>query len=113
MGYIGVRISYRCRHHISLLFFIILFIVAVFLLSDIATNNLIIDKQKNHFAYAHIFINTNNTITKDIDKYQLVFLPYPDILIANDNFTRLNFSLMENKTDVYNVFVSLIIKDRR
>ena len=77
------------------------------------TISLLINKKNHLLAHAHIFINTNNTIAKNIDKYQLVFLPYPDIPIANDNSTRLNFSLMENKTDVYNVFVSLIIKDRR
>ena len=96
--------------HIRYLFFIFyIFIAAVFLLSD---TNLIIHQEKNLLAYAHIFTNTPNTITKNIDNYQVVFLPFPNIPIANDNSTKLNFSLMENKTDVYNVFVSLIIKDR-
>jgi hypothetical protein len=93
----------------SLFFYI--FITAVFLfLYD--TTNLIVYQQKNLLAYAHIFSDTPNTITKNIDKYQVVFLPVPNILSINDNSTRLNFSLMENNTDVYNVFVSLIIKDR-
>jgi hypothetical protein len=96
------------EYFVSLLFVIV--IVSVILFFD---NYLISDQQKNHFAYAHIFINTNNTVTKNINNYQLVFLPYPGIPIANDNSTILNFSLMENKTDVYNVFVSLIIKDRK
>jgi hypothetical protein len=82
-----------------------------FLPSDIS--NLIIYQEKNiPLAYAHIFTDTPNTITKNIDKYQIVFLPYPNIPLVNDNSTKLNFSLMENNTDVYNVFVSLIIKDR-
>jgi hypothetical protein len=93
----------------SLFFYI--FITAVFLfLYD--TTNLIVYQQKNLLAYAHIFSDTPNTITKNIDKYQVVFLPFPNIPLVNDNSTRLNFSLMENNTDVYNVFVSLIIKDR-
>jgi hypothetical protein len=87
-----------------------IFIAAIFLLSY--TANLFIYQENNHLAYAHIFTDIPNTITKNIDKYQLIFLPYSNIPIANDNSTRLNFSLMENKTDVYNVFVSLIIKDR-
>ena len=91
------------------LFFIFYIFIATVILSDI---NLISYQEKNLFAYAHIFIDTPNTITKNIDKYQIVFLPYPNIPLANDNSTRLNFSLTENKTDVYNVFVSLIIKDR-
>jgi hypothetical protein len=97
----------------SLFFFIFyIFIAAVFLfLYDIS--NLIIYQEKNlPLAYAHIFTDTPNTITKNIDKYQVVFLPYPNIPSVNDNSTKLNFSLMENNTDVYNVFVSLIIKDR-
>jgi hypothetical protein len=89
-----------------------IFIAAIFLLSY-TTTNLFIYQENNHLAYAHIFTDIPNTITKNIDKYQLLFLPYPNIPIANDNSTRLNFSLMENKTDVYNVFVSLIIKDRK
>ena len=96
----------------SLFFFIFyIFIAAVFLfLYDIT--NLIVYQQKNLLAYAHIFSDTPNTITKNIDKYQVVFLPFPNIPLVNDNSTKLNFSLMENNTDVYNVFVSLIIKDR-
>jgi hypothetical protein len=96
----------------SIFFFIFyIFIAAVFLfLYD--TTNLIVYQQKNLLAYAHIFTDTPNTITKNIDKYQVVFLPYPNIPLVNDNSTKLNFSLMENNTDVYNVFVSLIIKDR-
>jgi hypothetical protein len=89
-----------------------IFIAAIFLLSY-TTTNLFIYQENNYLAYAHIFTDIPNTITKNIDKYQLLFLPYPNIPIANDNSTRLNFSLMENKTDVYNVFVSLIIKDRK
>jgi hypothetical protein len=98
----------------TLYHFVILciFIAAVFLfLSD--TTNLNSHQEKNlPLAYAHIFSDTPNTITKNIDKYQVVFLPYPSVPLPNDNSTRLNFSLMENKTDVYNVFVSLIIKDK-
>jgi hypothetical protein len=96
------------RHYL-LIFVFSLFIAAVILPFD---NYLIIDKRKNLFAYAHIFSDTPNAITKNFDKYQLVFLPYPNIPLVNDNSTRLNFSLMENKTDVYGLFISLIIKDR-
>ena len=98
-----------CIHHPLFLIFYV-FIAAV-ILSD--TTNIIIHQEKNlPLAYAHIFTDTPNIITKNIDKYQVVFLPYPNIPLVNDNSTKLNFSLMENKTDVYSVFVSLIIKDR-
>ena len=103
-----VWLSCRHHHHVFLIFYI--FIAAV-IVSD--TTNIIIHQEKNlPLAYAHIFTDTPNTITKNIDKYQVVFLPYPSVPLPNDNSTRLNFSLMENKTDVYNVFVSLIIKDK-
>jgi hypothetical protein len=92
------------------LFFIFYIFIAAVILSD---TNAIIHQEKNlPLAYAHIFTDTPNTITKNIDNYQIVFLPFPNIPLVNDNSTKLNFSLMENKTDVYNVFVSLIIKDR-
>jgi hypothetical protein len=61
--------------------------------------------EKNHLAYAHVFIDTPNIIIKNIDKYQVVFLPYPNSPLTNNNSTKLNFSLMEKKTDVYNVYL--------
>jgi hypothetical protein len=100
-----------CMRHYLLIFVFYIFIVAVFSLSY-TTDNLIVHEEKSLFAYAHMFTDINHTVTKNIDKYQLLFLPYPNIPIANDNSTRLNFSLMENKTDVYSLFISLIIKDR-
>jgi hypothetical protein len=89
-----------------------IFFVAVILFSDITINFIIHQEENNLLAYAHIFSDTPNTITKNIDNYLIVFLSYPNIPLVNDNSTRLNFSLTENKTDVYNVFVSLIIKER-
>jgi hypothetical protein len=103
-------IWFLCIRHYLFLFCI--FIAAVFFfLSD--NNSLIIHQERSPLpVYAHIFSDTENAITKNIDKYQVVFLSYPSVPLPNDNSTRLNFSLMENKTDVYNVFVSLIIKDK-
>jgi hypothetical protein len=92
------------------LFFIFYIFIGAVILSD---TNAIIDQEKNHLVYAHIFTDTQGTVvTKNIDNYQLAFRPFPNIPVVNDNSTKLSFSLMENKTDVYNVFVSLIIKDR-
>ncbi|HET6800783.1 MAG TPA: hypothetical protein VFH25_09500 [Nitrososphaeraceae archaeon] len=99
-----------CLLLLPYLFFIFyIFIVAV-ILSD---TNAIIHQEKNLLVYAHIFTDTQSTaVTKNIDNYQIDFLPVPNIPSVNDNSTKLNFSLLENNTDVYNVFVSLIIKDR-
>jgi hypothetical protein len=99
-----------CLLLLPYLFFIFYIFIAAVILSDI---NAIIHQEKNLLlAYAHIFTDTPNTVTKNIDNYQIDFLPVPNILSVNDNSTKLNFSLLENNTDVYNVFVSLIIKDR-
>jgi hypothetical protein len=68
-----------------------------------------------HFnpEYAHIFTDTENAVTKNIDgKYQVSFLPYPAGLLVNDTSTKLNFSVMENNTDVPFLFTSLVITDK-
>src|SRR5215204_195309 len=64
-------------------------------------------------AYAHIFTDTENAVTKNVDgKYQVSFLPYPVGLLVNDTSTKLNFSIMENNTDVPFLFTSLVITDK-
>jgi hypothetical protein len=64
-------------------------------------------------AYAHIFTDTENAVTKYIDgKYQVAFLPYPAGLSVNDTSTKLNFSVMENNTDVPLLLTSLVITDK-
>jgi hypothetical protein len=64
-------------------------------------------------AYAHIFTDTENAVTKNIDgKYQVAFLPYPAGLSVNDTSSKLNFSVMENNTDVPLLFMSLVITDK-
>ncbi|HEX6029640.1 MAG TPA: hypothetical protein VFY64_11420, partial [Nitrososphaeraceae archaeon] len=95
-------IWFLCIRHYLFLFCI--FIAAVFFfLSD--NTSLIIHQERNPLlVYAHIFSDTENAITKNIDKYQVVFLPFPSVPLSNDNSTKLNFSLLENNTDVYNVF---------
>jgi uncharacterized protein YpmS len=101
-----------CLLLLPYLFFIFYIFIAAVILSD---TNAIIHQEKNLLVYAHIFTDTDTlstAVTKNIDNYQIDFLPVPNILSVNDNSTKLNFSLLENNTDVYNVFVSLIIKDR-
>ena len=67
----------------------------------------------DNFAYAHIFTDTKNAVTKNVDgRYQVSFLPYPNRPLVNDTSTRLNFSVMENNTDVPFLFTSLIIMDK-
>ena len=67
--------------------------------------------QENNLAYAHIF-GGGQTI-KNIDKYQIKFRTSPSVILAEDNSTtRLNFSIQQNNTDVYNVFAALTIKEK-
>jgi hypothetical protein len=99
-----------CLLLLPYLFFIFYIFIAAVILFD---TNAIIHQEKNLLVYAHIFTDTQSAaVTKNIDNYQIDFLPVPNILSVKDNSTKLNFSLLENNTDVYNVFVSLIIKDR-
>ena len=63
--------------------------------------------------YAYIFSDIENVVTKNVDsKYQISFLPYSNGLLVNDTSTKLNFSVMENNTDVPNLFTSLVIMDK-
>jgi hypothetical protein len=67
--------------------------------------------QENNRAYAHIF--GTGQITKNIDNYQINFRTSPSVILADNNSTtRLNFSIQQNNTDVYNVFAALTIKEK-
>jgi hypothetical protein len=59
-------------------------------------------------AYGHYF-----GATKNIDNYQVIFAPYPSTPITDDNSTSLNFSILENNTNVYNVYASLVVSDKQ
>jgi hypothetical protein len=75
--------------------------------------NTIINNNTGNSAFAHIFSDTENAVTKTVNgKYQVAFLPYPATPLVNDTSTKLNFSIMENNTDAPNVFTSLVIKDK-
>ena len=76
-------------------------------------NSNIFNNMSKGIAYAHIFTDTENAVTKNVDgKYQVAFLPYPVGLLVNDTSTKLNFSIMENNTDVPFLFTSLVITDK-
>ena len=62
-------------------------------------------------AYAHFY--GGNTV--NIDKYEILFVPYPTtptIVSGNNNnssITKLNFSVLENNSNIYNIYSALII----
>jgi hypothetical protein len=48
--------------------------------------------------------------TLDIDGYQVTFVPSPETPVAgNNSTTQLNFSILENNTNLYNIYSALII----
>ncbi len=61
-----------------------------------------------NFAFGHFF-----GATKDVDGYQVVFAPYPSTPIAGSNSTVLNFSVLQNDENIYNIHSALIIRDKQ
>src|SRR5919107_4379833 len=59
-------------------------------------------------AYAHFF-----GATKNIDNYEVIFSPSPSTPIAGDNSTSLNFSVLENSTNIYNIYSALVVTDKQ
>ena|SRR5918912_431618 len=59
-------------------------------------------------AYGHFF-----GATKNIDNYQVIFSPKPSIPIVGDNSTSLNFSILENNTNIYNIYASLTVTEKQ
>jgi hypothetical protein len=59
-------------------------------------------------AYGHFF-----GATKDIGNYQVIFSPSPSVPIAGDNSTSLNFSVLENNTNIYNIYSALVVTEKQ
>ena len=97
-----------------LLFLDLSLFIAINIIVLLSTDSLHTDHlgyQGNNLAYAHIFGAGQKT--KNIDNYQIKFQTSPSIILADDNSTtRLNFSIQQNNTDVYNVFAELTIKEK-
>jgi hypothetical protein len=96
----------------SFLYFSLFIVINVIvLLSTDSLHTHPVDYQENNLAYAHIF-GAGQT-TKNIDNYQIKFRTSPSVILADDNSTtRLNFSIQQNNTDVYNVFAALTIEEK-
>jgi hypothetical protein len=58
-------------------------------------------------AYGHYF-----GATKNVDNYQVIFAPNPSTPITGDNSTSLNFSILENNTNIYNIYAALQVTER-
>jgi hypothetical protein len=62
----------------------------------------------SEISHAHFF-----GATKNVDNYQVIFSPNPSTPVAGDNSTSLNFSLLENNTNVYNLYVAMVVTDKQ
>jgi hypothetical protein len=62
----------------------------------------------DHTAYAHFF--GGETVT--IDGYQVVFLTAPSSPIIGDNSTTLNFSVLQNNSNIYNIHSAVLITEK-
>lgn len=63
---------------------------------------------QTNLAYGHFF-----GATQDIDGYQVVFAPYPATPAAGSNSTVLNFSVLQDNANIYNIHSAVVIKDRQ
>ncbi|MDQ3851913.1 MAG: hypothetical protein M3251_05735 [Thermoproteota archaeon] len=59
-------------------------------------------------AYGHFF-----GATKNIDNYQIIFAPNPSTPIAGDNSTSLNFSILENNSNIYNIHAAMVVTEKQ
>ena len=62
---------------------------------------------------AHIPENAPNVIVKKMDKYKILFLPYPKEPIKNDNATLLNLNIVDENGDLKNIVSSVIISNKK
>jgi hypothetical protein len=69
---------------------------------------IIIIIQTGGAAYGHFF-----GATKNIDNYQVIFSPSPSTPIAGDNSTSLNFSVLENNSNIYNIYTAMVVTEKQ
>ena len=58
-------------------------------------------------SYGHFF-----GATKIIDNYQVIFAPSPSTPVVGDNSTSLNFSILENNTNIHNIHSAVVITEK-
>jgi hypothetical protein len=62
----------------------------------------------DYTAYAHFF--GGETVT--IDDYQIVFLTAPSSPTVGDNATTLNFSVLQNNSNIFNIHSAVVITEK-
>ena len=86
----------------SIVFEISISIILIFILAGFAFSG------GSEITYAHFF-----GTTKNVDNYQVIFAPSPATPVAGDNSTLLNFSVLENNANVYNLYVAMVVTDKQ
>src|SRR3989442_15827748 len=51
--------------------------------------------------------------TKTVGNYQIIFSPYPSTPNAGVDSTLLNFSVLENNSNLYNIYAAVVIRERQ
>lgn len=59
-------------------------------------------------AHGHFF-----GATKNIDNYQVIFAPNPSTPIAGDNSTSLNFSVLDDNANIYNIYAAMVVTEKQ
>ena len=62
---------------------------------------------QTEITYAHFF-----GATKNVDNYQVIFAPSPSTPVVGDNSTSLNFSILENNTNIYNIHSAVVVTEK-
>jgi hypothetical protein len=86
----------------SIVFEISISIILSFILAGFAFSG------GSEITYAHFF-----GTTKNVDNYQVIFAPSPSTPVTGDNSTLLNFSVLENNANVYNLYVAMVVTDKQ
>ena len=66
-----------------------------------------------HMVSSHIPENAPNVVVKKMDKYKVLFLPYPKEPIKGDNTTLLNLNIVDENGDLKNIYSSVIISNKK
>jgi len=66
-----------------------------------------------HTVNSHIPENAPNVVVKKLDKYKVLFLPYPKEPIKGDNITLLNLNIVGEDGDLKNIYSSVIISNKK
>lgn len=62
---------------------------------------------------AHIPENAPNVVVKKLDKYKVLFLPYPKEPTKGDNSTLLNLNIVDENGNLKNIYSSVIISNKK